>query len=29
MPFDTGIYRVLVQYFKSRPRDSEIVLLDR
>jgi DNA polymerase-3 subunit epsilon len=26
-PFDAGIYRILVQYFKSSPRDSEIVAL--
>jgi DNA polymerase-3 subunit epsilon len=27
IPFDAGIYKVLVQYFRSRPRDSEIVKL--
>lgn len=26
-PFDAGIYRILMQYFKSGPRDSEIVAL--
>jgi DNA polymerase-3 subunit epsilon len=27
-PFDAGLYRIFVQHFKSRPRDSEIVALD-
>ncbi len=26
-PFDAGIYRILVQYFKSKPRDGEIIVL--
>ena len=26
-PFDAGIYRILVQYFKSRPRESDVVAL--
>ena len=26
-PFDAGIYRILAQYFKSRPRDGEIIVL--
>ena len=27
-PFDAGLYRILVQHFKSSPRNSEIVALD-
>ena len=27
-PFDAGIYRILVQYLRSRPRDSAIVALE-
>jgi DNA polymerase-3 subunit epsilon len=26
--FDAGVYRILVQYFKSKPRESEVVALD-
>ena len=26
--FDAGVYKILVQYFRSRPRDSEIVALE-
>ena len=26
--FDPGVYRILAQYFRSRPRDGEIVALD-
>ena len=26
-PFDAGIYKMLVQYFRSMPRDSEIIEL--
>ena len=28
-PFDAGIYKLLVQYFRSMPRDSEIIALKR
>jgi len=27
-PFDAGIYRILVQYLRSRSRDSAIVALE-
>jgi DNA polymerase-3 subunit epsilon len=27
VPFDAGVYAILLQYFRSRPRDLEIVPL--
>jgi len=28
VPFDASVYRILLQYFKSPPRDMKIVALE-